>query len=478
MNVDDLSWQARTLGGVPPSVVRTLLDQGQVEHLVRAARERGDWHCAEGAVRGLCAEGEFERALALLEPFAEIGWRPAEWLTAEVMIQQGAGGEALALVRPDQARRGDGHACARYAELAVKAGQVDVAIEILAPHLGESWLLSKLVDLTEGQNRDEQVLDLLDQALEGAAGDWCRGGLGRWEVLIGTARVLERAGRGGEAVDLMRAELGRNRQLPLNFPEHYANLLARQGRIEELAELAAREPHVVPRYTQALEETGRAPEAEALLRGRIAAHDGANDRVALMHLLARQGRIDEAVETGRPTYDYYDCWNQIHWALELLAADGRPGQALALLESLTGAWAEGHPDTVRHLRLWLLGEDGRCADGIAEATALGAQEPDEWDTALAALLERDGRPDAAAALLRSSAHRRAPFELADLLARHGRPAEALAAVPSIAEERASTARREREQERAREAAERRQQVGPGEGEDGISAEPPPLDLLQ
>ncbi|MFF7250732.1 hypothetical protein ACFZBU_43530 [Embleya sp. NPDC008237] len=98
-------------------MVRTLLDLGQVELLIRAARERGDWNCAEAAARDLCAAGEFDRALALVDPFTDIGWRAAEWVTAEIMILRGEGDEALAMVRPDPAELGDGHVCARYAEL-------------------------------------------------------------------------------------------------------------------------------------------------------------------------------------------------------------------------------------------------------------------------------------------------------------------------------------------------------------------------
>ncbi|MFE7526137.1 hypothetical protein ACFU7Y_10475 [Kitasatospora sp. NPDC057542] len=455
MNVDDLSWQAHTLGGVSPRLVRTLLDLGQLELLIRAAQERGDWHCAEAAARELSAGGEFERALTLMDPFTDIGWRAAEWLTAEIMIQQGQGDEALAMVRPDTAELGDGHVCAHYAEMAAKAGRADDAIEVLIPHLGEFWLQSHLAEVTEGQGLDDRVLDVLAQEAErmerteSAVCEQCGQSCGvartdRWHVLLLISRVLERAGRTDEAVEILRTETASGRHHPLNFPEYYAKLLARQGLIEELGALAAREHHVFDVYAKALEDAGRAPEAEALLRERIEADDHPRDRAALMHLLVRQGRIDEAVETGRPTYDYYDCWNLLHWALDLLVTDGRPGRALELLEGLTGAWAEGHPDDVLHLRLWLLGEAGRCTEGIAEAAALHEREPGEWDTALAGLLERDGRLEESFALLRSSTHRHAAFELADMLARHGRPVEALPAIPTIAEQREAAERRERE----------------------------------
>ncbi|MFG2425937.1 tetratricopeptide repeat protein [Streptomyces sp. NPDC048448] len=300
MNIDDLSWQARHHGGVSPRMVRTLLGLGQLELLIQAAQERGDWNCAQAAARELCAAAEFERALALLVPFTDVGWRAAEWTTAEIMIRRGEGEEALAMVRPDAAERGDGHACARYAELAVMAGRCDEAIGVLTPHLGESWLLSHLIKVTEGQGRDDEVLDLLARAAERAEGE-STGRLDGWQVLLVTAQVLERAGRADEAVDVLRTEMASGRRHPLNFPEYYANLLARQGLIEESGSLAAGEHYAAfDVYAKALEDVGRVPEAEALLRERIGAHDHPKDRVALIHLLVRQGRMTRPSRPAGP----------------------------------------------------------------------------------------------------------------------------------------------------------------------------------
>ncbi|MFB7675127.1 hypothetical protein ACFC26_27325 [Kitasatospora purpeofusca] len=478
MNIDDLSWQARHHGGIYPRLARTLVDLGETELLIGAAQERGDWTGTQAAARALCAAGDTDRAAALVAPFREIGWREADWATAEIMIVRGEGEEALATVRPDAAALGDGHACARYAELAATAGRADEAIDVLAPHLGESWLRSRLVQATEGQGRDDRVLHLLTREAErmehkdsegcGRCGQACRASrTDRWDVLLLISQVLERAGRAQEAVEVMRTETASGRRHPLNFPEHHAQLLARQGLIEELRALAEAEHRAAfAVYAKALEDTGRAPEAEALLREAIEAHDAPNDRAALMRLLVRQARIDEAVEAGRPTYDYYDCWNLLHWALELLVGDGRPGRALELLDGLTGAWAEGHPDQVLDLRLWLLGEAGRCEQAIAQATALNEKEPGEWDLRLARLLERDGRLEEALALLRTSTQRSALYDLVDMLLEHGRPAEALASVPTIAETRAAHEQRERE------AAARRPQDDPCAVPDGYASQPP------
>ncbi|MFE5143629.1 hypothetical protein ACFRDV_39370 [Streptomyces fagopyri] len=135
-------------------------------------------------------------------------------------------------------------------------------------------------------------------------------------------------------------------------------------------------------------------------------------------------------------------------------------------KSSPAQYAEGHPDGVLHLRLWLLGEAGRCPEGIAQAIALNEEEPGEWDTALARLLERDGQLEAALALLRSSTHHLADLELADMLIQHDRPAEALAAIPTIAEGRAAAERRERER------AQWQEQDDPWGGVGEFAQEPP------
>ncbi|MFH8670294.1 hypothetical protein ACH4F3_36280 [Streptomyces anulatus] len=62
MNVDDLRWQLSNHGGVPPRLVDEILERGGLEALVEATRVREDWFCVAGAVRGLCAAGEFGQA--------------------------------------------------------------------------------------------------------------------------------------------------------------------------------------------------------------------------------------------------------------------------------------------------------------------------------------------------------------------------------------------------------------------------------
>ncbi|WP_224281472.1 hypothetical protein [Streptomyces sp. LS1784] len=154
-----------------------------------------------------------------------------------------------------------------------------------------------------------------------------------------------------------------------------------------------------------------------------------------MMFLARRGRLDEAVGVGRSTYGYHGRGNLLHEAVDLLIRDGRPERALELLDGLGTAYVDAHSAHVRHTRLRLLAKAGRYAEGVAEAKALSVQEPGQWDTMLAWLLDRDGRTDEALDLLRSSTEYEAHRTVAEILSRHGRYAEAIAAIPTVSAQR-------------------------------------------
>ncbi|MFG2913400.1 hypothetical protein ACGF0D_10980 [Kitasatospora sp. NPDC048298] len=448
MNLDDLAWQRQFDGGIDPPMAEYLLEQGQLELLIETARDRGEWFCAQAAVRELCAAGEFERALAVLEPFVAVGWPFAVRESAAILVRQGRTEEGLALVRPDTAGLESAFDCRWFAEPLMEAGRVDEAVEVLTPHLGEPWILESLVDLTRGQHRDARALELLapcaERALGGTADCRCPAAGGERgcrhqpsAVLVLYAMVLERMGRADEAIRVLGPVVS---ELP-RIAWLYAELLARQGRFEQLRELATGEhaEAALTAYADGLEESGRIREAEAVLREALEAEHG-RARPHLMKFLGRQGRLDEAVDVGRPTYED-DEGNLLHEAIDLLVRGDRPDQALELLDGLGAAYVDGHPDVVHLTRFYLLGKAGRYAEGAAEAKALSEREPGLWDSTLAWMLARDGREDEALDVLRSSTEHEAFRTVAMILGWQGRFAEAVAAIPTVSAQREAWERR-------------------------------------
>ncbi|MGW4697431.1 tetratricopeptide repeat protein [Kitasatospora cineracea] len=449
--MDDLQWQVANLGGVLPRIVDEVLDGGGLEALVGAAEERGDWFCAEGAVRGLCAAGEFGRAWAVVEPFVGTGWRPAVRVGADVLVRWGRIEQALELSRPAGSEgTEDAAAAARdHAEVLVRAGRADEAVDLLAPHLRDRRVLGALVELTEGQGCDERVLELLAPLAEEFRRSPVRGGGGPWEVLSGQARVLERSGRADEAIRQFGADVAARRYGPLNNVESYAELLARHGRIEELRSLAGTESRAaVPVYVRALEDAGRAGEAEAYLRGLIAAGKPGWYESMLMELLFRQGRPADGIEAAAGTFDDLHDANLLQPALLLLAEHGLHDRAIALTQERSPEFlAEHEAHWVRSNRWWLMGEAGRAPEALAEIAALPvdgdgeADEVDDRELTVAWLLAQDGRVAEADALLRGMPGKRAGTQLAELLIRQGRFAEAIAAIPGVAAQREEEERR-------------------------------------
>ncbi|MFD7447460.1 hypothetical protein [Kitasatospora sp. NPDC059827] len=443
MNVDDLQWQLSHHGGVPRELVAALLERGCTELVAEAARERGDWCCAEGVVRELCAAGEFGRAWEVVEPFAATGWQPAVRVGADVLLRWGRIGRALELACPAEPA-GDGFDEARawrdYAEVLIRAGGVEAAIEVLGRRLGNGWMFEALVELTEGQGCDGPVLELLDRLAEECRRDPERcGGRGPWAGLSARARVLARSGREEEAIRLLGEAVAARRYESRNDVELYAGLLARRGRIDELREHAGTDTFAALRpYVRGLEEAGRPGEAEAYLRGRIATSTYAGHyENALLELLVRQGRFEDAVAAVAHTFDNLHDGNRLQSVLLLLAEHGLHERALELTVGRSPEFhAENDEFWLRSNRWWLMGESGRSREAIAEIEALPPAEVHDRESTIAWLLARDGRLDEAIARLRPLLPGRgAARDLAGLLVRQGRDAEALAAVPGVAAQR-------------------------------------------
>ncbi|WP_159401267.1 tetratricopeptide repeat protein, partial [Streptomyces sp. NRRL B-24484] len=397
-------------------------------------------------MRGLCAEGEFGRAWEVVEPFAATGWQPAVRVGADVLVRWGRVEQALELAHPGSRETEPRGAWPDYAEVLAGAGRVDEAIDVLVPRLREDRALRALVRITEGRGRDDRVLELLTPVAEefGRGPDSC-GVRDLWNALPMRALVLERSGRVDEAIALLGADVAARRYGPQNTVEFYADLLARNGRIDELRDLATgpQQPTVSAAYVTALQDLGRSGEAEAFLRGLVdtVTHPTRYES-ALLVLLARQGRFDEAVAVVAHTFDDLHDTNLLQSTIIVLAEHGLPDRALELTEGRSAAYMEENGQYwIPSNRWWLLGDAGRCREALAEIEAVAdTEEPspgeiDDREATVGRLLAQDGREEEAVAHLRRCPGRSAAVELAQLLIRQGRCAEAIAAVPDLAAQR-------------------------------------------
>ncbi|MFE5730328.1 hypothetical protein ACFQ7A_05360 [Streptomyces sp. NPDC056528] len=443
MDLDDLAWQAKNNGGIPPRTVSLLLELGHLDLVIRAAAERGEWFCALAAVRELCAAGEFGRAEAVMAPFAGAGWRPAVRETARILVRAGRVEEGLALVPGDGIEPLPEEDLRSLAELLAETGRVDEAIDLLAPRVEEYALLFCLVEVTEGRDRDDRVLALFPPPRERTRPHkrpGCR--CGRVSDPELRARVLERSGRVDEAVRTLREAMVECDVIQAGLVEALAELLQRQGRREELRELAGTAgfaTQAVKHYVRALEEHGREAEVEALLREFVAVEPYPEHyRWLLIEILVRQGRFGEAEEVARPTYGHFGN-GLLDPFVRILVETGQADRAVRLLEELGPGVIEADSDWLSGNRVWLLGEAGRYEEALAYADALSPEDREDSFRAVAGILDCMRRPDQAIDLLRAGGA--SPWEVVEVLARNGRAAEGIAGMPSFAEEREARSRR-------------------------------------
>ncbi|MER6523043.1 hypothetical protein ABT246_40295 [Streptomyces sp. NPDC001553] len=438
MHMDDLAWQASNFGGLGPRRVDFLLEHGHLELVIQAAVERSEWFCAKGAVEELCRAGEFGRALKVMEPFVATGWPTALWAKADILLRAGRSQEALNLVRPDEAGGASKAECHDFAELLAKAGHVDEAIDLLVPHIDGWWTLSVLVEITKGQDRDEQVLQLIAPHADSARH---ARGESRWNHPFSNAQelqaqVLERAGHTDEAIRILGQDIAGHHYLTQNALTAYAGLLARHGRLDELRELATgQNAHsVLDVYAGALRDHGRAEEAETVMREAIAADDWVGYRAWLSSALLRDGRLDDAIAVAEPGFGWYDCSNLLVPLVYPLL--DRPEELLHLVEHPRVVPHHDHEEFQHWWRALALAGLGR----VDEAIVLAEADPRPWTDpriVKADLLSTAGQFDAAAAELRALGTIKAREELCEVLVRQGQAAEAIAIHPTAAEQRAA-----------------------------------------
>ncbi|GAA3475538.1 hypothetical protein GCM10018966_000640 [Streptomyces yanii] len=433
------------------------MEHGHLDLVIQAAEERSEWFCAEGAVEELCRTGKFGQALKVMEPFVATGWPTAVWAKADISLRAGRPQEALNLVRPDEAGRTSKAECHDFAKLLARAGRVDEAIDLLVPHIDGWWTLSVLVEITEGQDRDEQVLELIAPHADSARQ---ARGESRWNHSFSNAQelqaqVLERASRADEAIRILGQDIAGHHYLTQNTLTTYAGLLARHGRLDELRELATgQNAHtVLDIYAGALRDHGRAEEAEAVMREAIAADDWVGYRAWLSSALLQDGRLDDAIAVAEPGFGWYDCSNLLAPLVYLML--DRPEELLYLVEHPSVVPHYDHEEFQHWWRALALAGLGR----VDEAIALAEADPDPWTDpriVKADLLSITGHLDAAAAELRALGTIKAREALCEVLVRQGQAAEAIAVHPTAAEQRAAKPKPE----------------PVPLGEDGYSLEPP------
>lgn len=431
MDAEELDRRARTYDGwLRPEVVTSLVDAGYVDELYRQA-EAGDWYCARMAARILAEQERPDEALALLDGFVHAGWWTAVDEAAAILDESGRSDEATALVRRF-AEAGNRLALHRLIALLCRQGFLDQAFVVARPHADDWFLISVLVDANGYAGRDEELVAMLRARI----------GQDPWQAdvqVVGQlAKVLERQGLVDEAVELLRVHANPPGTVQVNHVEQLADLLVRHDRLDQLQEVIARPggEHAAEHLAKFLVERGRIEDAVDTLRPFIASGDP-NRAWQAAQILERGGRVDEAIDVLRPFPT--SMTGDIDWIVnrlaELLVMQGRPDEALSIIDSLTapkqGPWFE-----IARIRFWVLAHSGRVDVAIAELRA--HHEADTWygEQELATLLTDAGRLDDAVALLQASSHaRQHRIQLPQLLIRQGRITEAIPAARIASEQR-------------------------------------------
>lgn len=386
-----------------------MIQHGHIE-VVRRLAEAGDGFCAVVLAYEYAAAGDPEAASAMLEPFVVDGWWGAIQTAACVLSDAGRGDEAVALCLPS-VENGGYRTITFVAELLLRHGRGDEAFALMQARIADEFYLNKLVEVSAGLGRDEEVLAMLDEW----AGRGCR--TGRPVALMAT--VLERQGRVDEAVDLLQ---------DANIVRQLAGVLARQGRHDEVHALIEGygKEYAAKELALHLESVGDVEGAIAVLEPGAA--DGhRNYSVYLAELLIRIGRVDGAIAVVRRALPL-DPECLLDWWRRLMVEHSRVAEALAIVDEL----AQGpHGMTERLYGEWLclLVHAGRKDQALRKVVA---RPEGEWDGAevVAETLAELGRIDEALDVYeRYCDPQYNKYQIASLLVLQGRVEEALAVVP-------------------------------------------------
>lgn len=404
-----------------------LIEYGHAD-VVRRAVEAGDGFCAVVLAYESAAAGDPESALAVLEPFIGDGWWGAIETAACVLSNAGRGDEAVALCLPS-VENGDYRTISFVAELLLRHGRGDEAFALVLPRIAESFYLNKLVTVSAGLGRDEEVLAALDAWVDPSARDCTCGrncGTDRPAQLI--AAVLERQNRIDEAVDLLQEYVHRRNSTSVNIVEQLTKLLARHGRHVELRALIDGYGRIdaAKQFALHLESVGDVGGALAMLTP-LAAGGDRNPSVYLAETLIRAGRADEALDVlHRALPKDPECL--LSWWLELMVEHCRVDEALAVVDELAQG-PFGLTEQLYGARLCLLVHAGRDEEAIQ---ALSAQSENEWEGAgvVGETLAAVGRADRALEVFEQARDQKYfQTQIATTMAHQGRVEEALAVVP-------------------------------------------------
>jgi thioredoxin-like negative regulator of GroEL len=303
---------------------------------------------------------------------------------------------------------GDGIAAHRLADLLARQGRIDEAIEVLRAlvdtgDVAAARKIQRLAEQRPVEGQIEVLQALADARALATAGD---------EFARRLADLLAEQGR----VEELRARVDHGDE-----PAAYAliHVLAARGRIEEAIEVSraradAGNEFAARKLADLLAEQGRVEEAIEVSRARA---DAGNELVArkLADLLAEQGRVEEL----RARADAGDGFAARKLA-DLLAEQGHVGKAIEVLRARNG-------DRDAAFRLaGLLTEQGRVDEEIAVLRTLTDDGEQAAAYRLADALAEQGRVDEEIEVLKApvlDGEDLAAYRLADLLAEHGRVEE-------------------------------------------------------
>lgn len=383
-------------------MVARLLELGHGD-VVEAQAARGEWFCAHAQAKLLAGRNCQAEALDVLAPYLATGWWKAAKAAAELLEGWGKHDEAIALLRP-HTEDGGYLQLGSFARLLARHGHGAEAFTLLRPHMADWFLATALVDVAAAAGLDEDAAELLTARIH--AKSTCgncgspschRSGVTPSNAIGLLAEIRERQGSVDDAIALLHT-----RDNPsVNNRDQLADLLARHGRFEELHAYAVDEyhGHAAARLVEWLEDRGDIEGAIKVYQDRADSPACfSHAEVHLAELLARHGRVDEAIAVMRALAD----GGPEDWIVSMLctmyADHDRAREGLAYLDDLRTRRGREEWEIFQS-RVPLLVASGLREEAIAQARV--HPEGDSWYAAstIAEILADAGRVEEAVAVL-------------------------------------------------------------------------------